>query len=47
MKLVMAKMIWNFDMELIDEDEKWDDQPIWLVYEKKPLMVRLTPRFST
>ena len=46
LKLVMAKIIWEFDMELCDGQEEWDNQPVWLVYEKAPLMVRLRSRFD-
>ncbi|KAF2162336.1 hypothetical protein M409DRAFT_27340 [Zasmidium cellare ATCC 36951] len=43
MRLVLAKVIYNFDMEL---DEKatgnWWDQRAWGVWSKGPLMVKLT-----
>lgn len=43
MRLILAKVIYNFDMEL---DEKatgnWWDQKAWGVWWKGPLMVKLT-----
>ena len=41
-------MIWNFDMELSDEtDPVWDDQKVYLSWQKKPLIVKLRPRIRT
>ncbi|KAF2103452.1 cytochrome P450 [Rhizodiscina lignyota] len=44
MRLLMAMLLWNFDMELLPESEDWIDHPIYLLWEKPQLMVRLTPR---
>lgn len=41
-RLALARLVWNFDMELMPESEDWGDQRVWLLYEKKPLKVRLT-----
>jgi hypothetical protein len=44
MKVILARMIWNFDMELCEESKDWvKGQPIYLVYDKPPLMVKLKP----
>lgn len=44
MRVVLARMIWNFDMELCEESRKWnEDQKVFLVYQKPPLMVKLKP----
>lgn len=41
----MAKMIFNFDMELAEPDNGWwNKQGTYLVWEKMPLMVILRPR---
>ena len=41
-------MIWNFDMELSDEtDPVWEDQEVYLSWQKKPLIVKLRPRART
>ncbi|KAJ5299778.1 hypothetical protein N7476_011335 [Penicillium atrosanguineum] len=44
MRIIVARMIFNFDMELDQPSDDWTDQPNFLLWDKKPLMVRLTPR---
>lgn len=39
----MAKVIWNFDIELVDKTADWLDQKVFTLWEKTPLMVRLKP----
>jgi hypothetical protein len=39
----MARLILDFDLELIDHDKDWMDQKIFTLWEKGPLMVRLKP----
>jgi len=45
MRLIMARLIWNFDIELADQEDKtWLDQCVFLnLWLKPPLNVRLTP----
>ncbi|EFQ36369.1 cytochrome P450 [Colletotrichum graminicola M1.001] len=43
-RMIMVKMLWNFDLKLCDEDEDWLDQPVFLVFKKRPLMVKVRPR---
>ncbi|KFY92053.1 hypothetical protein V500_04337 [Pseudogymnoascus sp. VKM F-4518 (FW-2643)] len=43
MRLILAQVIWNFDMELAAESENWADQKIFSLWEKEPLQVKLTP----
>ncbi|CZR68230.1 related to cytochrome P450 CYP3/CYP5/CYP6/CYP9 subfamilies [Phialocephala subalpina] len=44
MRVILAKMIWNFDMELCEESREWNKgQKVFLVYDKPPLMVKLKP----
>lgn len=45
MRLVLAKLLWNFDLAFQDEDQgrAWINQKITLVWVKTPLMVKLTP----
>ena len=41
-RLILAKMICNFEMELVDKDDwNWLDQKAYLVFELKVLFVRL------
>lgn len=44
MRMIMVKILWNFDLKLCDEDEDWLDQPVYLVFKKRPLMVQVRPR---
>lgn len=46
MRLVLALIIFNFDMEIADESRKWMEQRNFLMWEKGPLKVYLTPRES-
>ncbi|KAK0646811.1 cytochrome P450 [Cercophora newfieldiana] len=42
MRLAVARLVWSFDMELMPGCEKWTDQKTWVLYEKLPLMAKLT-----
>jgi averantin hydroxylase len=45
MRLILAKVCWNFDMQL-DEDRCADwmrDQKVFVLWEKPPLWVKLAP----
>ncbi len=44
MRLVVARMVWEFEMELADKGENWVDQRMYGLWDKKPLMVKLSPR---
>jgi hypothetical protein len=41
MHLILARVPYNFDLELMPESENWTDQRIFIVWQKRPLMVRL------
>ncbi|KAL5880123.1 hypothetical protein ACKVWM_007994 [Pyricularia oryzae] len=43
-RLTLARLVWNFDMELMADSADWADQRVWMLYEKKPLNLRLVPR---
>ncbi|PKY04603.1 cytochrome P450 [Aspergillus campestris IBT 28561] len=43
MRLILARMIWNFDMELADDSRDWIDQKSFVVWAKGSLHVKLTP----
>ncbi|GME26171.1 cytochrome p450 [Neofusicoccum parvum] len=43
MRLILSYVLWHFDLELCTESEDWTDQRVYALWEKKPLMVRLTP----
>ncbi|KAI4155761.1 MAG: hypothetical protein LQ340_000781 [Diploschistes diacapsis] len=44
MRLVLAKVLWNFDMELAEDSRDWNQQRIIVSWEKPPLKVTLKPR---
>lgn len=42
-RLVICKMLWNFDLKLCPEDEDWMfRQDVYLTYQKIPLKVKFT-----
>ncbi|KAG4443210.1 hypothetical protein IFR05_001352 [Cadophora sp. M221] len=41
---IATRVLWNFDMQLCAESERWMDQKMWLLWDKKPLMVKLAVR---
>jgi hypothetical protein len=45
MRLVMAKLVWNFDFELDPRSKDWIDQnKVYLLWEKPQLWLKLIPR---
>lgn len=43
MRLILAQVLWNFDMELAPESDNWASQKIFSLWQKGPLYVKLTP----
>jgi cytochrome P450 len=44
MRLILAKVLFNFDLELCPESDGWlQDQRVYVLWQKTPLMVRLKP----
>jgi cytochrome P450 len=43
MRLLLATVMLHFDMKLCEESKDWNDQKVFLLWEKKPLVVALTP----
>lgn len=44
MRLVLTKVLFNFDLELVDKDVDWmAGQKVFTLWEKPSLMVKLTP----
>jgi cytochrome P450 len=41
MRLIMAKVLYSFDLELCPESYDWDDQNTYILWEKKPLICKL------
>lgn len=45
-RLTLAKLLWNFDIELVEDDDRWfTEQKVYLIWEKTPLMVKFRSRF--
>ena len=46
MKMVLAKVLWNFDLELAEKmmEGDWTDQKVYLLNEKTPMYVKMRPR---
>ncbi|KAL4977328.1 cytochrome P450 [Aspergillus desertorum] len=42
MRLILARILWNFDMELSPESDGWERQKVYTLWDKGPLMVRLS-----
>jgi hypothetical protein len=40
-RLLLALLLWHFNLELDDESLNWDDQRVYRLWEKRPLMVRI------
>ncbi|KAH7402582.1 cytochrome P450 46A1 [Pyrenochaeta sp. MPI-SDFR-AT-0127] len=41
MRLILAKVMYHFDFELSPESESWIAQEVYIIWEKRPLMVKL------
>lgn len=44
MRLIFARLLWNFDFELVDKDFTWTKQKAFIVWDKEPLMVKVNQR---
>jgi cytochrome P450 len=41
MRVILARLLWNFDLGLCAESEEWTKQYSYTLWEKRPLMCRL------
>lgn len=44
MRLILAHVLWNFDLELATESTDWSRQKVYAIWDKSPLYVKLKPR---
>ncbi|KAJ6000069.1 hypothetical protein N7481_000478 [Penicillium waksmanii] len=44
MRMILARVLWNFDMELCPESKGWEKQRSFLLWEKTPLLCILKKR---
>lgn len=43
MRLILAKLLWHFDVALVEPEKDWmKDQRVYALWEKPSLRVRLT-----
>lgn len=40
MRIILAKLVWNFDFELCDESRSWIQQKVYILWDKPPLIVK-------
>jgi cytochrome P450 len=44
MRLILARLLWNFDIELDERSRRWiDEMKMLVLWEKQPLFVKLSP----
>jgi len=41
MRLLLATVVLHFDLTLCPESETWNDQKVYTLWEKKPLMCKI------
>ncbi|KAL8950541.1 MAG: hypothetical protein Q9222_003430 [Ikaeria aurantiellina] len=41
LRLILSRLLWDFDFELEDKEWSWDRQKSWILWEKLPLNVRV------
>jgi hypothetical protein len=44
MRLILARLLWNFDFELCESSRDWDNQKVYMAWKKKSLNVRVLSR---
>lgn len=45
MRLILARLIWNFDIRATENLKEWyDNSEVYILWQKGPVNVYLTPR---
>lgn len=44
MRMILVRMVFNFDMELDQPEKDWMDQQVFFLWDKPELMIKLKPR---
>ncbi|KXJ84874.1 cytochrome P450 [Microdochium bolleyi] len=44
MRLILTRLLYSFDLELLPQSSNWSDQKMFLLWDKGEMMVKLTPR---
>jgi hypothetical protein len=42
-RLVLCKLLWNFNFAIMPESANWIDQKVYILWQRPPLMMKLTP----
>jgi hypothetical protein len=42
MRLMLARLLWRFDLELMADSLEWDKQRVFVLWEKGELNVKIT-----
>lgn len=43
LRLILAKIMWHLDLELVESEQKWLKQRVFALWEKPALQVRVKP----
>lgn len=41
MRLILTRLLWNFDLELCPGCERWNEQKVLVFWVRPPLLIRL------
>lgn len=41
MRLILARLLWHFELEQVGDGWKWEEQKSWILWEKKSLNVKV------
>jgi len=42
LRLILAKVLYHFDLHLLPDSNNWADQKVWVIWDKQPMHVTLT-----
>lgn len=42
MRMILARLLWKFDLKMMPGGKKWIDQKVFVLWEKRNLDVELT-----
>lgn len=43
-KAILARIVWHFDLEPDGQSTDWNQQKVFILWEKHPLFVKVIPR---
>jgi len=42
-RLILTKVLFAYDLELVDKERDWMDQKVFALWDKGPMMVKVKP----